>query len=49
MITFVYMGMDEPNHLSPGWYNGVTVGLYGNNNFELKISVFFLFSIQKFI
>ena len=34
MIAFVYMGMDEPTTMSPGWYNAVTVKLYENNHFD---------------
>ena len=36
MISFVYMGMDEPTDLSPGWYNGVTIELYEDNDFDQK-------------
>ena len=36
MISFVYMGMDEPTDFSPGWYNGVTIELYGDNDFDNK-------------
>lgn len=34
MISFVYMGMDEPKNLSPGWYNGITIKLYGDSGFD---------------
>jgi len=36
MIAFVYMGMDEPTNLSPGWYNSVTLVLYRNNYYDTE-------------
>ena len=36
MIAFVYMGMDEPTNLSPGWYNSVTLVLYRNNYYDTQ-------------
>lgn len=38
MIAFVYMGMDEPTNLSPGWYNSVTLTLYRNNYYDTELT-----------
>ncbi len=39
MLTFVYMGMDEPEDKAPGWYNGVTKKLYEQNGFNKEKTV----------
>lgn len=36
MISYVYMGMSEPDDLSAGWYNSVTVDLFRENNYDVK-------------
>ena len=38
MISFIYMGMDEPTVLSPGWYNGVTVDIFKDNSYNVAAS-----------
>lgn len=36
MISYVYMGMSEPNDLSAGWYNSSTVDLFRENNYNVE-------------
>lgn len=36
MISYVYMGMSEPDDLSAGWYNSSTVDLFRENNYDTE-------------
>ena len=39
MITFVYMGLEESDIISPGWYSGSTVIMYTHNNFSTENTI----------
>lgn len=34
MLTYIYMGMDEPTDMSPGWYNGDGIILFRKSGFD---------------
>ena len=36
MISYVYMGMSEPDDLSAGWYNSITVDMFRENNYDVE-------------
>lgn len=36
MISYVHMGMSEPDDLSAGWYNSSTVDLFRENNYDTE-------------
>ena len=38
MITYVYMGMDEPEDKAPGWYSGVILDIFSKNGFDNKLA-----------
>lgn len=39
MITFVYMGIEDSEIISPGWYSGSTITMYTHNNFNTEITI----------
>lgn len=36
MISYIYMGMSEPDDLSCGWYNSATINLFRENNYDVE-------------
>lgn len=39
MLTYVYMGMNEPTDMSPGWYNGDGIILFRNSDYNYDKTV----------
>ena len=39
MISYIYMGMDEPRDKAPGWYTGIILEVYGGTYYNEELTI----------
>ena len=39
MISYIYMGMDEPRDKAPGWYTGIILEIYGGTFYNEDLTI----------